>query len=175
MIPAIETLRQRLGVDLSDIPGASLAGEIPISDAVVNRLIADRLRDHPQVASVRLQAQDADIVDVHVTPRARLLPPLKIAARIERQPEFPDQPVLLLQWTMPGIGPLAMLAAPALAFFKALPRGIKADGDRVAIDVREMLESRGLGEVMGLIRQAAIHTRPGGFVLHVELKTPKTP
>lgn len=172
MIPAIETLRERFGIGLADIAGASLAGDIPISDAVVNRLIADRIRNHPQVASVSVQAQDADIVTIHVTPRSRLMPPMKIAARIERQPEFPHNPVLLLQWAMPGLGPLAMLAAPALALFKALPRGIRADGDRVAIDVREMLESRGLGDVVGFIRQAAIHTRPGGFVLNFELKTP---
>lgn len=160
-------------MDLADVSGASIAGEIPFSDAVVNRLIAERIANHPQIASVLVQAREADTVAITVTPRSRLMPAVNISARIERQPEFPHSPTMLLRWTMPAIGPLATLVAgPALAFFKALPRGLKADGDLIAVDLRELVQSRGLGEVMGFIRQAAIHTRPGGFVFRFELRAP---
>jgi len=169
VIRVLDTLRERFGVDIREVAGAHVAGEIPFSDALVNRLLADKLRDHPQIASVSLQAQEGDTVAVLVTPRARLLPPMRIVARIERQPEFPQHPALLLRWTMPGLGPLALLAAPALAFFTALPPGISADGDRIAVDLRALLESRGLGELVGFIRRVAIHTRPGGFVVQFEL------
>lgn len=166
---ALDTLRERFGVDIRELAGAHAAGEIPLSDDLLNRLIAGRLANHPQVASVRLQAQEGDTIDVLVTPRARLMPPMRITARIERQPEFPQHPLLVLRWTMPAIGPLAMFAAPALAFFKALPPGLRADGDRITVDVGEVLESRGLGEVGRFIRRAEVHTRPGGFVLQFEL------
>jgi hypothetical protein len=169
VIPAIATLRDRFGIDLPDIAGTTLTGEIPLSDALVNRLIAERLANHPQVSSVRVQAEEGDRVAVLVTPRSRLMPPVKISALVERQPEFPGAPVLRLHWTMPALGPLAMLAAPALAFFKALPPGIRVEGDRLFVDVRQLLESRGLGEVVGMIRRADIHTRRGGFVVRFEV------
>lgn len=173
MIPGAATLRDRFGVELADLAGTTLAGEIPFGEGVVNRLIAARIANHPQIASVRVQAQEADVVGIMVTPRSRLVPAIRVVARIERQPEFPTDPALLLRWNVPALGPLAtMLAGPVLGFFTALPRGIRADGGRIAVDVRELLEAQGVGELAGFIRQAAIHTRPGGFVFRCELRIP---
>jgi len=42
------------------------------------------------------------------------------------------------------------------------------DGDLIAVDVRELLRSRGLDDVLAIIRKLEIHTRPGGFVLRFE-------
>lgn len=169
MIPTLDSLCERFGVDIREMAGAHVAGEIPFGDALVNRVLEEKLRDHPQVTAVSVQAQDADTLAILVTPRTRLMPPVRILARIERQPEFPHHPIMLLRWTMPGIGPLAMLAAPALAFFKALPPGLTADGDRMTVNVRTLLESKGLGELAGFIRRLAVHTQAGGFVVRFEL------
>jgi hypothetical protein len=169
VIPVIATLRDRFGIDLQDISGAKLTGEIPFSDDVVNRVVAAQLANHAQIASVRVRAQEGDALTVVVTPRSRLLPSMQILARIEAQPEFPHRPTLVLRWTMPALGPLALLAAPALAFFKAMPPGISVDGNRAVVDLRELLETRGLGDLATLIRRAAIHTRAGGFFLGVEI------
>jgi hypothetical protein len=164
-----EIVRQRTGVELRELAGSTLAGEIPLSDALVNRMLAERLAHHAQVAAVRVQAQQNDTVAVQVVPRARLMPALNITARIERQPEFPQHPMLLLRWSMPAAGPLALFAAPVLAFFKAMPQGIRMDGDRIAVDVRELLHSRGLDDILALIRKLEIHTKPGGFALRFEM------
>jgi hypothetical protein len=164
-----DTIRDRLGVDLGTFAGAHLTGEVPLSDDFVNRLIADRLANHAQIAAVRVRAQEGDSIDAQVVPRSRLMPPLRVVARVERQPEFPDNPLLILRWSMPAAGPLAMFAAPLLSYFKAMPPGIRMDGDRIGIDLREMLRSRGFGDVLGLIRRLEIHTRPGGFVAQFEL------
>ena len=172
MIPAFASFQERFGADLQDIAGAKAQGEIPLSDALVNRLIADRLRENPHVAAVRLEAQQGDSLTAHITPRSRLVPPLRIAARIERQPEFPHHPVLLLRWAIPAIGPLSVLAGKVLSFFKGLPPGISAEGDTIAVDLRSMLESRGSGELVRFIRRLAIHTRPGGFIVTFEVGTP---
>jgi hypothetical protein len=163
-----EIVRQRTGVDLRELAGSTLAGEIPLSDALVNRMLAERLAQHAQVAAVRVQAQQNDTVAIQVVPRARLMPALNITARIERQPEFPQQPMLLVRWAMPAAGPLALFAAPVLAYFKAMPQGIRMDGDRIAVDLRELLHSRGLDDVLALIRKLEIHTRPGGFLVRFE-------
>ena len=147
-----------------------LAGEIPLSDALVNRVLAERLANHAQVTAVRVQAQPNDTVAIQVVPRARLMPALNITARIERQPEFPQHPMLLLRWSMPAAGPLALFAAPVLAYFKAMPPGIRMDGDRIAVDLRELLHSRGLDDIIAVIRKLEIHTRPGGFAVNFEVR-----
>jgi hypothetical protein len=163
-----ELLRERTGVELREIAGSTLAGEIPLGEALVNRLLAERLAGHPQIAAVRVQAQPNDTVAIQIQPRARLMPPMNITARIERQPDFPQNPTLLLRWSMPAAGPLALLAAPVLGYFKAMPPGIVMDGDRVAIDARELLRHRGLDELLAYVRRIEVHTRPGGFVLRFE-------
>jgi hypothetical protein len=169
VIPVIATLRERFGIGLQDITGATVRGELPVSEAAVNRLVAARLANHPQIESVQLRAEDGDAITVMVTLRSRLIPSIPIRVRVDAQPDFPDRPVLVLRWTMPGLGPLAMFAGPLLAFFKKLPQGIRSDGDRVAVDLRDLLQGRGLGDVAALIRGAAVHTHKGGFVVRFEL------
>ena len=163
-----ELFRERTGLDLGEIAGSTVAGEIPIGDALVNRMLAQKLAQHAQIGSLRVQAQPNDSVAIQVVPRARLMPPMNITARIERQPEFPDHPMLLLRWSMPAAGPLALFAAPMLSYFKAMPPGIRMDGDRVAVDLRELLRARGLDDVIAFVRKLEVHTRPGGFVLRFE-------
>jgi hypothetical protein len=166
-----DLFRDRTGLELGEIAGSTLAGEIPISDALINRMLAQKLAQHAQIGSLRVQAQPNDSVAVQVVPRARLMPPMNITARIERQPEFPGNPVLLLRWSMPAAGPLALFAGPMLSYFKAMPQGIRMDGDRVAVDLRELLRSRGLDDVVAFVRKLEVHTRPGGFVLRFEAAT----
>jgi hypothetical protein len=166
-----ELFRERTGLDLAEMAGSTLAGEIPIGDALVNRLLEQKLAQHAQIASLRVQAQPNDSVAIQVVPRARLVPPMNIIARIERQPQFPADPLLVLRWSMPAAGPLALFAAPMLSYFKAMPQGIRMDGDRVAVDLRELLRSRGLDEALAFVRNLEVHTRPGGFVLRFDAAT----
>ncbi|MNC88090.1 hypothetical protein D3C83_38760 [compost metagenome] len=42
-------------------------------------------------------------------------------------------------------------------------------GDLLAVDVAELLRSRGFDDLIGLIRRLAVHTRPGGFLVQFEL------
>jgi hypothetical protein len=166
-----QLLRERTGLELGDIAGTTLTGEMPISDVLVNTLLARKLAGHAQIAALHVQAQPNDTIAIQVVPRARLIPAITITASIERQPAFPANPTLLLRWSMPAAGPLTLLAAPLLGYFTAMPRGIRMDGDRLAIDLRELLHARGLDDVIALMRRLEVHTRPGGFVVHLEAAT----
>ena len=164
----LEPLFQRIGVDPSDLAGTALFGEIPVSEALINRLIAGKLERHAQLASVRLSAQDGDQLLVRVEPRSRLLPSLSAVVRIERQPELPGDPTVRLRWSMPAAGPLAMVAGRLLGHFKAMPEGIHVDRDMVIVDLRALLKSRGLEELLTVVRRIAFHTRPGAVVVQLE-------
>ena len=170
----LETLLQTFGVTVSDLSGAALSGEIPLTDAVVNRFIAAQLaRRTAPIASVEVSAQDGDAFGAVVVANARFVPPIRILAHVERQPELPHDPVLWLRWSLPGMNALAMFAAPALSFFKALPAGVRMDGERIGIDVREILVSRGIGELAGYLRGLRVHTRPGRFIVQFDAKSPE--
>ena len=165
----LDTIRDRLGFDLREMAGAKLSGDIPLKEQLVNRLIGERLGPNVPFSSVRVEPLEGDAAAIHLVPRARFIPPVRVLARIERQPEFPGDPRLLLRWSLPAAGPLAALAAPLIAHFNALPPGISIDADRVAIDVAELMRSRGLDDLIGMIRRLAVHTRPGGFVAQFDL------
>jgi len=105
-----------------------------------------------------------------VSLRMKIIPTLRIVGRIEEQPELPQRPVLGIRWSMPGMGPLAMLAAPALAFLNALPRGLRAEDDRILVEVAELLRSQGLSELLPYLRKVRVHTGRGAFVVKIELR-----
>ena len=154
-----------------DFAGAAVGGEIPLTEAVVNRFIAAQLatRQLP-VTGVELEGHDGDAFTAHVGLRNKLVRSLRVHVRIERQPQLPDDAVLILRWSMPGAGPLALFAAPALSLFKALPPGVSADADRITIDVRRVLAAHGLGELAGYLKNLELHTRRGGFVVRGDVR-----
>lgn len=166
-------LREMLGVDLQELAGAAISGEIPLRNDLVNRLIAQRLAASPSaVSAVRVDAQDDDHIGVEMSIRAgtMMLPAVRIAARIDRQPDLPQSPVLGLRWSLPAMGPLGLFAAPVLNWLKALPPGIHADGDRIDVDIAAVLRSQGLGELLPYIAALQVHARRGAFVIRFELR-----
>ncbi len=132
----MQRLHQLLGFEMQDLQGAHVSGEIPLTDVLINRVIAQRLASSESpVSAVVIEPSDNDCVVAHVRMRARLVPPLTIDLRITHQPQLPDVPVLVLRWSLVGLGPLARLASPALGLFDLLPRGIRVEGDLIGIDL----------------------------------------
>ena len=170
--PAIlSRLHTIAGSNLEELAGAVAAAEIPLTKAVVNRLIAQRLAAASgPVTAVQVEALDNDTFSAHIHLRAKFIPTVRVVGRIEQQPELPHRPVVGIRWAIPAAGPLNALAGTALAFMKTLPRGLRADDDRILIDITELLRSQGLGGLVPFIAKASVHTRSGAFLLRFELK-----
>jgi hypothetical protein len=174
----LDIVRDLLGPQFQLIAGAWISGEIPVSEALVNRVIREQLgrpdSDAP-ITAARVEIHGADEMTAHVTLRASsFLPSLKVAIRIDQQPSFPDRPVLGVRWTLAGMGFLGRVAAPALTLFKALPPGVQLAGDRLLLDIRRVLESRGLGDVARCVSVLHLNTRPGSLVVRFELRVPES-
>jgi hypothetical protein len=167
-------LREALGVDLDerDVAGGVVSGEIPLSSALVNRVVAKQLRAAGgPVTAARLEALGDDRFTVELLVRAPIpIPPIRIVASIEQQPVFPSPGVLGIRWSMPGLGPLALFAGPAMTFLKKMPPGIQVDGDWLTVDVVRLLRERGLGDVLRYVTGARLRTRAGAFVLQFEAR-----
>lgn len=172
-LPALlDRLRDIAGGNFQELSGTTIAAEIPLTNVVVNRLIGERLAAASgPVSAVQVDALDADTFSAQVSLKAKMIPTLRIVARIEEQPE-PQRPVLGIRWSMPGLGPLGLLAGPALTFLKTLPRGLRAEDDRILVDVAELLRAQGLADLLPFISKVRVHTRPGAFVLKCELRVP---
>ena len=163
-------LRDLFGDRLDGLAGGTVSGSIPLTALIVNRLIARKL------ATANLPIDRAE-VDVHeantfiVQLRLRApLPPLRLEARIDEQPQLPGRPELGVHWALRGLGPLALLAGPVASYFKVLPPGIRLDGDRVWIDLFTILRSQGLADLVPFMSGIRVTTEPGRFVVGFELK-----
>lgn len=168
MPPSLAELVNRFGVDLHELNGSSVSGEVPLSAALVNRLVAQKLARTPgPVAAARIEPHPDQRVDVTLSLRNRLVPTVRIAARIEQQPQLPHPAILGVRWSLPGMGPLGLFAGPALSFFKLAPLGIHVDAHRVSIDIGELLRAQGLGEIVDYLTFLEITTREGLFVVRV--------
>ena len=167
----LHRLRDLAGSNLEELAGATISAEIPLTNTLINRLIAERLDGSTgAVSAVQVEALDHDTFSAQVSMRARMIPTISLVARIEEQPEFPHRPTLGVRWSVPGMGALSLLAGPALSFLKTLPRGLRGEGDRIFVDVSDLLRSQGLDELLPFISKMRIHTRPGAFLLQLELR-----
>lgn len=167
----LQTLvQERFGVELDEFCGGHLSGELPVTAAVVNQLIAAQLaaRQTP-VKAIRVEPLDGNQIDVQVTPATWLVPTIRIRAAIERQPQLPDSPFLVLRWTLPAAGPLVRLAGPFLANLKSLPRGITLDADFAVVNLRELLAGQGHDDLLPYVKTLRVDTRPGAFLVRFEV------
>jgi hypothetical protein len=162
-----------LGFDITEISGATMRADIPVPDALANRLLAERLpAANLPFSDIHLYALDNDALEVKLTiAGATLMPVVKMAIRIERQPQ-PNDPVLLLRWSIPGAGPLTLLAGPLLSRLRKLPAGIRMEGEHVAVDIRQLAAQQGMSELLDYVTDLQLHTRLGACVLTVALRVP---
>src|SRR5687768_12083680 len=118
----LDEVRRLLGPRLQEVAGARVSAEIPLSEALVNRLVDEALRtasDGP-VEAAEVQVRDGGELAVRLRlRRPSFAPPIIVMLRIEQQPRLPDSPTLGLRWELPGMGLLAKLAGPVLRIFKA--------------------------------------------------------
>jgi hypothetical protein len=60
---------------------------------------------------------------------------------------------------------LLSFAGAAARFFNVLPPGIRMEGDLIYIDIRALLEQRGLAQHLGYLKQLEVTTEEGRFVV----------
>jgi hypothetical protein len=170
MTDAIDRLRRILGERFEELAGGHVSGELPLTDAVVNRVIAERLGSSTHVTAVHVHAREVDALDVHLSLRGvPLVSSVPVSLRIVRQPVLPASPVLELEWSLAGLGGLARLAGPFITKMATLPPGVRIDHDRIAIDLESALQAQRLGDLLRLLTHVEVHTRDGRIVVSFEV------
>ena len=163
----LDLLHEQQAGGFSDVAGAEASATIPLSDRLVTRLALEGMPPTAPVRELELRALDGN----RFTARVRLvkpawLPTVTVTLQIERQPRFPDDPVLILRLAAPG--GLMSLASGAMKFLNVLPPGIRMDGDLVFVNLATLAASRGAGEYLQFVRGLELMTDAGRFVVRVQ-------
>jgi hypothetical protein len=165
LLGLLENLRSSGFAELS---GSRVEADLSIPESVVNRalaIVAEGMRERITSLGVRIQEGDRFQVDLNLA--QRFVPPIAIDVLIERQPDLPASPDLVLRWRtrVPG---LAALARPFIAFLNPkLPPGVRIDGDLVLIDLRPLFARAGAADLIPLLTELKVATRPQALDLHV--------
>src|SRR4051812_25729266 len=138
----LQLLRRLQASGFQDLSGTEAFITIPISEPLLNELLAAITPPETPIRDLRVAPQAADRFILRGRfGSSALLPPLKLTLAVDRQPEFPDFPTLVLRLEATG---LLSLAGPALRLMHALPAGIRGENDRIHVDLPALLEARGL-------------------------------
>jgi hypothetical protein len=161
---ALEQLR---ATRFAEIRGARLSLSIPVAERLLNELVAAALPPSLPVRDVTVRPRASNTLQVRArVAKLDFLPPVTLTLDIDQQPRLPDTPLGLRLRTVPG---LAALAGPLLSQ-KALPPGIRLEGDRLFVDVAQLLERAGFGDLVPLIERLHLATDEGRLLVEVDAR-----
>jgi hypothetical protein len=164
-------LDQQRTTNFSGLSGSDVRAAIRISTSLLNEALALYVSSSAAVRELTVQPRAGNRFNVNLKVAKPLVPPINVTVVIERQPELPVDPTLVLHLT--GIGGLMRFLAPAIASFASgLPPGIRLDGDRVFVDLLEVLRAYGEAELLPLAEEMAIGTDEGHVLVVVRARVP---
>jgi hypothetical protein len=157
--------RRQQASGFEDLRGAEASLTLPVSERLLNEIIAESLPPSAAVRELHVRPQAADRFAV----RARLrspswLPAIKLGVAIDRQPDLPSSPLLVLRLETSG---LSALAGPALRLLNAFPPGVWMEADRIFVDVAKLLDARGLAPYLAYVNELRVTTVEAAVVLFI--------
>ena len=139
---------------------------VPVAEALVNAVVASTMPPNLPVREVSLRPEPGNRISVRLMPKSGFLPHLTLKLDIERQPELPTSPVLVLRMaTMPG---LLGLAGAALPLASMMPPGVRLQGERIFVDLAAMAAQHGFAEYLAFARELRVTTEAGRFIVHLD-------
>lgn len=151
-----------------DVPGGRVSAHIPVTRALLNRVVADAIKGSAApVRSIDIVPRAGDEFDALVTLTWPLVPTLKVTFRIEQQPRFPASPLLILRWSF--LGGLGAFASRFVGSLKQLPDGVRLEDDRLVLDIAAMAGRTPAGEVLRYLKTLELHTVDDHAIVDLEL------
>ena len=142
-----------------ELAGARVSGSIPISERLLNEIVAVTMPKNLPVREVSVRPEQGNRFSVRIAPKAAFLPQLTVKLEIEKQPQFPTSPELVLR--MATMGGLLGLAGAAFPIASMLPPGVRLEGNRIIVDLRALAHREGLVDLLDLVRELEITTDAG--------------
>ena len=161
----VRLFRRQQASGFEDVRGAEASVTLPVSERLLNEVLAETVPRSAPVRELHVKPQAGDRFAV----RARigssaLLPAINLTLSIDRQPELPASPVLILRLETTG---LLSLAGPALRFLDALPTGIRVEHDRIYVDLAKLLAARNLDSYLAYVKELRVNAVDGAVLLSI--------
>lgn len=167
--PWLDLLREQQSTHFADLAGAHTAFTIPVSERLLNRILVERLPRSAPVSELQVHPEDGNRVTVSVKlSKFAFLPAVRVRFAIERQPDLPASPVLVLR-----IEGKAALAGPALGFLNVLPPGVRLENDRLLVDLAALLAQYGAAEVLLYLTALEVTATAGRVIVSGRLALPR--
>ena len=163
-------LNRQQAAGLAGLSGSQARAAIRVSTPLLNEAIVTFVGALPAISALVVTPRAGNRFDVQVKmAKPAFLPAINITVAIERQPQLPADPTLVLHLT--GAAGLMRFAGPALgAFGGGLPPGVRMDGDRVFVDIRAALAAQRQSEWLEYVEQLEISTDEGAVVVYVQAR-----
>ncbi|HUF00466.1 MAG TPA: hypothetical protein VMN99_14505 [Anaerolineales bacterium] len=146
--------------DLSDLKGLIVDASVPVPQYLVNEIIEAALRGNTNIDSCEASIHEQNRVSVDLkTPRWPW--PLNLKLRLYRSVDFTNSPKV--RATLENNVLLGKLGS----FFKALPDGIRINGDQIVVDLGHFLRTPEQRRILDLVRSVEIRTEEGRFIFDV--------
>ena len=150
-----------------EIKGSRVSLTIPIPERLLNELIATALPPSGPVRDLHVRPQSGNRLAVRArASRLEFLPPVTINLQIDQQPQLPDTPLVVRILSLPGL----LSVAGSLLSPSSLPAGIRLDRERIVVDVRQLIERQGYGEVVPFIERLHVRSEEGQLLLDVDMR-----
>jgi hypothetical protein len=160
-------LEQLRASGFADVKGARISLAIPIGERLLNDIVAASLPPSLPVRDLTVRPRSGNNLQVRArVAKLDFLPPVTVTLEIDQQPRLPDVPLGLRLRSFPG---LTSLAGSILSPDK-LPRGVRLEGDRLFVDVRELLDRAGYGDVAPLVERLHVASEEGRLLLEVDAR-----
>jgi len=138
------------------LAGSEVYATIKFSAELLNDAIAALTPSTSAVRQITVRPMAGNAIDVHVEISQPSVPVISITLAIDRQPQLPSDPVLVLRLT--GGASMLRFVAPVIAKFNVLPPGVRVDGDRLLIDLRALLEPLGQAALLACAQELEVAT-----------------
>jgi hypothetical protein len=155
----------QLETGFADLRGADATLTVPVSERLLNEIVAETLPRSGAVRELQIRPQSGDRFQIRArVGSSALIPPIRLNLVIDRQPDLPSSAMFVLRLEATGI---MVLAGPVLRLMNALPEGVLFKDDRIHIDLRTLLQRHRLDQYLEYVHELRIHTVEGAVVLTV--------
>jgi len=175
MDPRLHTLIARQqAAGYPGLAGSEVHATIKLSAQLLNEAIAAFLGSaNAPIRALTVSPHAGNRIDVRVEPAKAFIPNINLTLTIERQPQLPGDPVLVLRVTEGAA--MLRFAGPVISNLAVLPPGIRLDGDRLLVDVRALMQAFDTARLGELARQIEVATLDDAVVVfvHATVSTPQ--
>lgn len=163
-------LARQQATSFAGLTGSDVRAALRVSAPLLNEAVAAYTAAVSAVRELIVTPRAGNRFDVQVKLAMTFLPPIHTTVLIERQPQLPADPTLVLRLT--GAAGMMRLAGSAVNSFGKLPPGVRLVGDHVYVDLREVLRARGQDALLTYAQDLAIGTEEGTLLVLVHARVP---